>query len=111
MLNSPLRRLRFIGIAEGLSYLVLLLVAMPLKYFAGWPLAVQVTGSVHGGLFVLFLLSVAEVTIRRPWWSPLFWGAALLAALVPFGPLVFDRWLRQVEEQDDARQTPRGIGM
>lgn len=102
MLNSPLRRLRFIGIAEGLSYLALLLIAMPLKYFAGWPLAVQIAGSVHGGLFVLFLLSVAEVTIRRPWWSPLFWGAAMLAALVPLGPLVFDRWLRHVEMRDAA---------
>lgn len=100
MLNTPLRRLRFIGLAEGLSYLVLLLIAMPLKYLAGLPLAVQIVGSVHGGLFILFLLSVAEVTIRRPWWSPVFWGAALLAALLPLGPLVFDVWLRQVEERD-----------
>jgi integral membrane protein len=104
MLNSPLRRLRFIGIAEGLSYLALLLIAMPLKYFAGLPLAVQIVGSLHGGLFVLFLLSVAEVTIRRPWWSPLFWGAAMLAALVPLGPLVFDVWLRHVEEADVAKR-------
>jgi integral membrane protein len=100
MLNSPLRRLRFIGICEGISFLVLLLIAMPLKYGAGLPQAVQVVGWVHGGLFVLFLLSVAEVTIRRPWWSPLFWGAALLAAFLPFGPLVFDRWLSRVEAAD-----------
>ena len=104
MLNSPLRRLRFIGFWEGISYLVLLLVAMPLKYIAGWPEAVRIVGSVHGGLFILFVLSVAEVTIRRPWWSPLFWGAALLAALIPLGPLVFDRWLARVEEADLKKQ-------
>jgi integral membrane protein len=104
MLNTPLRRLRFVGLAEGLSFLVLLLVAMPLKYFAGMPEAVKVCGSIHGGLFVLFLLCVGEVTIRRPWWSPLFWGSALLAALIPLGPLVFDRWLGRVEEADLKKQ-------
>lgn len=99
MLNSPLRRLRFIGFWEGISYLVLLLVAMPLKYLAGWPDAVRIVGSVHGGLFILFVLSVAEVTIRRPWWSPLFWLAAALAALVPCGTFVFDGWLARVENR------------
>jgi integral membrane protein len=105
MLNSPLRRLRFIGFWEGISYLVLLLVAMPLKYFAGWPEAVRIVGSVHGGLFILFVLSVAEVTIRRPWWSPLFWLAAALAALVPCGTFVFDGWLARVENAQ-ATTTP-----
>ncbi|WP_425615065.1 DUF3817 domain-containing protein [Anatilimnocola sp. NA78] len=104
MFHTPLNRLRWIGILEGISYLVLLFIAMPLKYFAGQPLAVQVVGSIHGGLFILFVLSVLEVTIRRPWWSPLFWGAAALAALLPFGTFVFDRWLLQVEQQDSNRQ-------
>ena len=98
MLNSPLRRLRFIGFWEGISYLVLLLIAMPLKYVAGWPEAVRIVGSVHGGLFILFVLSVAEVTIRRPWWSPWFWGASALAALLPCGTFVFDGWLARVED-------------
>jgi integral membrane protein len=100
MLSTPLRRLRFIGLLEGTSYLVLLLIAMPLKYAAGYPLAVQIVGAIHGGLFILFVLSVLEVTIRRPWWSLWFWGAAALAAVVPLGTFVFDRWLRQVEERD-----------
>ncbi|WP_254511115.1 DUF3817 domain-containing protein [Anatilimnocola floriformis] len=103
MLNTPLRRLRMIGLAEGTSFLVLLLIAMPLKYFGGIPEAVKITGWIHGGLFVLFLLSVAEVTIRRPWWSPLFWGAALAAAFIPLGPIVFDRWLHRVEAADLAQ--------
>lgn len=100
MLNSPLRRLRFIGFWEGVSYLVLLLIAMPLKYLADWPLPVRVVGTLHGGLFILFILSVAEVTIRRPWWSLKFWGAAALASVLPCGTFVFDRWLRRVEKAD-----------
>lgn len=103
MLSSPLRRLRTIGFWEGVSYLVLLLVAMPLKYWADWPLAVRIVGTLHGGLFVLFILSVAEVTIRRPWWSLWFWGAAALASVVPCGTFVFDRWLGRVEEADGQR--------
>src|SRR5688572_4927472 len=102
MLSTPLRRLRFIGLLEGTSYLVLLLIAMPLKYAAGYPLAVQIAGALHGGLFILFVLSVLEVTLRRPWWSLWFWGAAALAAVVPLGTFVFDRWLRRVELEQKA---------
>lgn len=97
MLNTPIRRLRFIGLLEGISYLVLLGVAMPLKYLAGFPQAVLLVGSIHGGLFILFILSVLEVTIRRPWWSPSFWFKAAVASLLPFGTFVFDRWLKTVE--------------
>ncbi len=101
MLSSPLRRLRWIGFWEGVSYLLLLLVAMPLKYWADWPLAVRIVGTVHGGLFILFILSVAEVTIRRPWWSPRFWGAAALASVLPLGTFVLDRWLSRVQAADE----------
>lgn len=97
MLATPIRRLRFIGFVEGISYLVLLFIAMPLKYWAGMPPAVRIVGSVHGALFVLFVASVVEVTIRRPWWSSDFWGKAALAALLPFGTFVFDGWLKKME--------------
>ncbi|QDU30324.1 hypothetical protein ETAA8_54440 [Anatilimnocola aggregata] len=105
MLNTPLSRLRWIGFLEGLSYLVLLLIAMPLKYLADQPEAVRIVGGLHGGLFVLFVLAVAEVTLRRPWWSPKFWGAAALASVVPFGTFILDRWLYQVEQQDLAHRS------
>ena len=103
MLSTPLRRLRFIGFIEGISYLVLLGVAMPLKYLAGMPIAVRVVGSVHGGLFVLFVAAVVEVAVKRPWWTADFWGKALLASFVPFGTFVFDHRLRAAEAADDAR--------
>ena len=100
MLATPLRRLRTIGLLEGLSYLVLLGIAMPLKYFADRPEVVTIVGGLHGGLFILFFGCVAEVTVRRPWWSPKFWLAALIAALVPGGTFVFDRWLKGIENAD-----------
>ena len=98
MFTSPIRRLRLVGVLEGLSYLVLLGIAMPLKYFAGYPQAVQVTGAIHGGLFVLFLLLVAEVMFRRRWWSLGFVAVSLLASVVPCGTFVYDAWLKQFED-------------
>jgi integral membrane protein len=100
MLNTPIRRLCFVGVLEGISYLVLLGIAMPLKYFAGMPQAVRIVGSIHGALFVLFFAAVLEVAIRRPWWTVEFWRNAALASVLPFGTFVFDRWLKKVEAAD-----------
>ena len=95
MLGTPIGRLRIIGFVEGMSYLVLLLVAMPLKYWAGMPLAVRIVGTAHGVLFILFFLSVAEVAKARGWWTGSFWGKAFIASIVPAGTFVFDRWLKR----------------
>jgi integral membrane protein len=51
-----LHRFRMIGIAEGISFLVLLLVAMPLKYFFNFPEAVKVVGWAHGALLLLLFI-------------------------------------------------------
>jgi integral membrane protein len=47
---------RWVAIAEGVSFLVLLGIAMPLKYFAGMPEAVKIIGMLHGILFVSFIV-------------------------------------------------------
>jgi len=108
MLSTPIGRLRFIGFVEGMSYLVLLLVAMPLKYWAAMTMAVRIVGSAHGGLFVLFFLSVAEVSARRGWWTGSFWGKAFLASIVPLGTFVFDRWLKRQEAADEPASSTAG---
>lgn len=94
MLKSPLALLRVLGMLEGVSFLLLLGVAMPLKYLAGLPQAVRVVGSAHGLLFVLFVMAVLHVAVRFRW--PLMRVAgALLAAVVPFGPFILDGHLRR----------------
>ena len=94
---TRLRLLRAVGFAEGLSYVLLLGVAMPLKYLAGLPAMVRYVGWAHGLLFVLYVGAVAVVahahgwTIRRTFW-------ALVASVVPFGPFVLDgEWRREQE--------------
>jgi integral membrane protein len=108
MLDTPIRRLRVVGFIEGMSYLILLFIAMPLKYWGGMPLAVRIVGSAHGALFVLFFAAVAEVSARRGWWTGGFWGKAFVASIVPFGTFVFDRWLKRQEEADRPAHSTTG---
>jgi len=100
---SAIRNLRFIGIAEGISFLVLLLIAMPLKYFFGIPIAVKVVGWMHGVLFILYIL-VVLLAIKAMDWG--FFGViiALAASLIPLGTFVLDRSWKRREEV--VRQTP-----
>ena len=79
---------------EGASFLVLLGIAMPLKYLAGQPMAVRVVGMLHGLLFMLYVAAVLQVSVQMRW--PLRRVlAALVASVVPFGPFVFDAHLRR----------------
>lgn len=94
MLQSPIGRLRAIGLIEGISFLLLLCIAMPLKYFADIPQVVTVVGGIHGLLFVLYLLAVAHVTYALRW-SFLRVAGALIASVIPFGNFVLDIQLRK----------------
>ena len=84
LLKTQLGRLRIIGFAEGLSFLILLGIAMPLKYFFGLPETVRVVGMAHGLLFVLYVLLVIQVKVEYGW-SLRKMLLALLASVVPFG--------------------------
>jgi len=89
MLSTPLSRLRLVGLLEGASFLLLLFVAMPLKYFADQPLAVRYVGMAHGVLFLLYLLAIVPVALDHRW-SAKTVALAVLASLLPAGPFVFD---------------------
>jgi integral membrane protein len=91
---TALSQLRTVALLEGASFLILLFIAMPLKYLAGFPLAVRIVGSVHGLLFLLFLAALYRAAAERGW--PL--GRTVLAfvsSIVPFGTFVFDRSLQR----------------
>ena len=89
-----MRSLRAVSLTEGVSYLLLLLVAMPLKYVWGWPLAVKYVGWAHGMLFVALGLLVLLAMLR----ASLPFGTACIvgiASLLPAGPFFADRLLRK----------------
>jgi integral membrane protein len=97
MLRTPVGRLRAAGIIEGVSFLVLLGIAMPLKYFADLPEAVRIVGWVHGILFIGFFIALILARDAMQW--SLGWtGLVLVAALLPFGPFVIDGRLRKEDE-------------
>ncbi len=86
--------LRNIGMAEGFSFIILLFIAMPLKYMYNMPLAVKYVGWTHGVLFVGYLGMAYYVKLVRqqPFIRLIY---AFVAALVPFGTFVYDRELQK----------------
>lgn len=96
-MNQSIKDLRsFIQIAfwEGISFLVLLFVAMPLKYYGDMPEAVRYTGMIHGILFVAFCVLLFKV------WKGLKWPftkalVAFIASLIPFGTFFLDAKLKK----------------
>lgn len=90
------RALRHLAIVEGISTLVLFGIAMPLKYFAGMPLAVRIVGSLHGALFVALVVMLL-VAIRKVPITPALAAAGIAAAVVPGGPFLLDRHLARLD--------------
>lgn len=92
------RRLAFVSLLEGISYLLLLLVAMPLKYVFDQPEAVRVVGSAHGALFVFFLIALLDHTLalKRSFKDAVLKGVwATFLVSVPLGAFVLHRELKR----------------
>jgi integral membrane protein len=93
---NPVKNLRVIGNIEGISYLALLGIAMPLKYFGNMPKAVTIAGSFHGLFFVLFCAALLVVWRKKNWDYERV-AMAFLASIIPFGTFYLDRKLRKEE--------------
>jgi integral membrane protein len=92
-MRRTIELLRTLGFLEGTSYLVLLGIAMPLKYLYGEPLAVKIVGALHGALFVLYVGLAAWAGFKLRW-SLRRLVMIFIASMLPFGPFVMDRSLR-----------------
>ena len=92
-----IRNLRIIGNIEGVSYLILLFIAMPLKYAYDMPMAVKITGMAHGVLFVAYCMVLA-LCMKKFRWKLGFGVYLFIATLIPFGTFVTDRKLKFLPE-------------
>jgi integral membrane protein len=93
------RRFKWISLIEGLSFLILLGIAMPLKYMFDTPLAVTYVGWAHGILFILYIYTVFPTSQKLKWdFSRTFF--ALIASVLRFGPFIFDRNLKKNQHVD-----------
>lgn len=81
--------------AEGISYLILLFIAMPLKYFAGYEKAVSIVGAAHGALFVAFM--VLALLVKESYKKNFLWLViAFLVSIVPFGTFAMEKkWKKE----------------
>jgi integral membrane protein len=86
---QKLKTFRIIALLEGVSFLVLLFIAMPLKYMMNQPVPVRITGMVHGILFIAFVfyLMLVKSELKWPTKKTLI---AFAASLLPFGTFVLD---------------------
>ncbi|MBP7388907.1 MAG: DUF3817 domain-containing protein [Chitinophagales bacterium] len=92
------QQIRKVGIAEGISYLFLLFVAMPLKYIWHMPEAVKYTGWAHGVLFIAFMYMILLGILKLNW---TFKEAAIafVASLLPFGTFWLEKKMKQKEHE------------
>lgn len=91
-MKLSVRQFKIVAILEGVSFLVLLGIAMPLKYIFDMPASTQVVGMAHGILFIAYVLMV--VIIRKQLnWNLKTTALALTASVLPFGPFVVDKKL------------------
>ncbi len=84
------------GLLKECRFWCSLFIAMPLKYWAHHPLAVTIAGSIHGGLFIIYLAVLAYAAFTVKWhvkWS----AAGFIAAFIPFGNFIYDRGLRNYQ--------------
>lgn len=88
--STSIGRFRIISFAEGISYLLLLGIAVPIKYACNMPDAVQVPGMLHGVLFVTYIALLIIATLSNKW---SFKNAILLfiASIFPFGFLLAEK--------------------
>lgn len=96
-----IKTLRLVGLLEGISFLLLLFIAMPVKYMLDNPILVKYVGMGHGVLFVLFLVVLFAVCEKQKWSLSMF-VMGLIASILPFGPFLFDMKLKKLEQPAEA---------
>ena len=89
-MNITLKTFRVISLLEALSFVILLLVAMPIKYILGNPELVRIVGMAHGILVVLYILG-AVLFKNKLNWSNQILVVVILCSIIPLGPFYVDR--------------------
>lgn len=97
-MKNPVSFVRIMSLTEAVSYLLLLGIAMPLKYAAGMPKAVSIVGAIHGALFIVLCVALLRAMLSANWtWSRA--ALVLVASFVPLIPFWLDRRMRGWEAE------------
>ncbi len=96
---------RKVAVAEGISTLLLFLVAMPLKYLFDWPVLIRPVGMTHGILFLLYIVTMVPALWGKP--AGIFgWLRTFIAALFPFGTFLNDGFLKRLKHKRPSSFSP-----
>lgn len=97
LMATRLGQFRVISFSEGVSYLLLLFIAMPLKYMGNNPILVEILGPIHGILFVFFVAQLGRVAVTEPW-GIVRTLIAFVASIIPFGAFFLEKSLKKEME-------------
>lgn len=89
--GSLIGRFRLIAFLEGMSLIILVFLAVPLKYFADMPGLVEAIGPVHGVLFLAFIFYALRVSFEVEWKFFKTTWKVLLSSFIPFGTFYIDK--------------------
>jgi integral membrane protein len=90
LLKTNIGRLRIIGYLEGISLLVLIFIAVPMKYYFGNPSLSKIIGPIHGAIFLLFLFNALSVGVEQNWKFKTTTWKIIVACFIPFGTFYID---------------------
>ena len=96
-MTNELKLFRKAAYIEGWSFIILLFVAMPLKYLMGFAIATKIVGMAHGGLFLWFVYALYMSTNEQKWGAK-FTIIAFISSLIPFGTFFLDKKLAPLDE-------------
>ncbi len=91
LLKTKTGRLRIIAILEGISLLILVFMAVPMKYVLNNPAGSKIMGPVHGALFLMFVFNTLSVGVEQNWKFKTTTWKVLLACIIPFGTFYIDQ--------------------
>ena len=97
-MKTKIQRLKMSAFIEGWSFLILLCVAMPMKYYMGIAIATKIVGMTHGLLFIWFLFALLEANNEQKWGAKFFF-LAFISSLIPFGTFFLNKELVKKEEE------------
>ncbi len=84
LFRTQIGRFRIIAFTEGVSFLLILFVTMPLKYVWDIPEPNKIIGMAHGLLFILYVMAVFQLKVNYIWPKRKMM-LALLGSIIPFG--------------------------
>jgi integral membrane protein len=100
LIKSKIGRLRILGMLEGISLVVLVFIAVPLKYIYHNPSLVKTIGPIHGAIFLLFLINALSVGVEQNWKFKTTTWKVIVASFIPFGTFYLDfKLLRKLKEK------------